>query len=149
MNRTNLVHPVTLLMALGLVGCADVPTSPSLDKDGSPSPSIHALAPTLTTVTKLTGALEDTPFSISYATLAAADENDSDGDAISFQLNALSSGTLTAGDGSASECRPKLSAGETWTWQADEHANGDIDAFTVEAVANGETSGTPFKSPSK
>ena len=146
MNRTNLVHPVTLLMALGLVGCADVPTSPSLDKDGSPSPSIHALAPTLTTVTKLTGAFEDTPFSISYATLAAAaDENDSDGDAISFQLNALSSGTLTAGDGSAVSAGQSLSAGETWTWQADEHANGDLDAFTVEAAANGETSGTPVQ----
>ena len=115
-------------------------------KDGSPSPSIHALAPTLTTVTKLTGAFEDTPFSISYATLAAAaDENDSDGDAISFQLNALSSGTLTAGDGSAVSAGQSLSAGETWTWQADEHANGDLDAFTVEAAANGETSGTPVQ----
>ena len=108
--------------------------------------SIHALAPTLTTVTKLTGAFEDTPFSISYATLAAAaDENDSDGDAISFQLNALSSGTLTAGDGSAVSAGQSLSAGETWTWQADEHANGDLDAFTVEAAANGETSGTPVQ----
>ena len=107
--------------------------------------SIHALAPTLTTVMKLTGAFEDTPFSISYATLAAAaDENDSDGDAISFVLSALSSGSLTAADGSVVSAGQSLSAGETWTWQADEHANGDLDAFTVEA-AKRRNSGTPVQ----
>ena len=64
---------------------------------------------------------------------------------LAFVLNALSSGSLTAGDGSVVSAGQSLSAGETWTWQADEHANGDLDAFTVEAAANGENSGTPVQ----
>src|SRR5204862_8004307 len=55
-------------------------------------------APTLTTVSTLAGATEDTPFTISYATLAAAaDEADVDGDALSFRVEAVSSGTFTKG----------------------------------------------------
>ena len=53
-------------------------------------------APTLTTILPLTGATEDTPFSITYAALvAASDVSDAEGDLISFRIESVNSGTLT------------------------------------------------------
>src|SRR5690606_27091660 len=52
--------------------------------------------PTLTTISTLTGASEDTPYPITYAALAAAaDEEDDVGSTISFRIEAVSTGTLT------------------------------------------------------
>src|SRR5206468_2899560 len=74
-------------------------------------------APTLTTVSTLAGATEDTPLTISYATLAAAaDEADVDGDALSFRVEAVSSGLLIHGGLPVSPGLTLLSSGENWVW---------------------------------
>jgi len=89
--------------------------------------------PMLTTISTLTGAKEDQSFTISYADLAtAANEADVDGQAIRFQIEGVSSGTLTSGT-------TKLSAGESLTWKPATDANGQaINAFTVKAVDSDE-----------
>ena len=145
MNRTNLVHPASIVMALALFGCGDSLEPPSLEQR-TQNISQSALAPTLTSVSNLTGAFEDTPFTITYdALLAASDAADDDADPISFQLKTLTSGTLKTGTGDAVVADQTLSTGEAWTWQGAEHANGNLDAFTIEALANGEASGTPVQ----
>ena len=59
-------------------------------------------APTLTAVSTLTGATEDTALTISYETLAgAANEADAEGTALSFRVEAVSTGTLEKGSGSS------------------------------------------------
>ncbi|MBI4661148.1 MAG: hypothetical protein HY735_20150, partial [Verrucomicrobia bacterium] len=74
-------------------------------------------APTLTTISSLTGATEDTPFTITYAALAAAaDEADADDDPISFRVEAVSTGTLTKGGSAVTPGTTLLSAGESLVW---------------------------------
>src|SRR4029453_18100695 len=91
-------------------------------------------APSLTTVSALSGGTEDTPFTISYATLAAAaDEADLDGDALSFRVEALSSGTLTKGGVAVTLGTTLLSSGESWVWTPPTNANGTLSAFTIKA----------------
>nr|WP_242521785.1 tandem-95 repeat protein [Motiliproteus sp. SC1-56] len=93
-------------------------------------------APTLTTITTLTGATEDTGFAISYADLAAAaNEADADGDTVNFRIEAISTGTLTHSVGGAVVAGTTLlEAGETLTWTPASNANGSaLNAFTVVA----------------
>lgn len=91
-------------------------------------------APTLTSISTLTSATEDTPFTISYATLAAAgDEADVDGDAISFRVEAVSTGTLTKGGVAVTPGSTLLSTGESLVWTPSANANGTLNAFTVKA----------------
>src|SRR5205085_2638756 len=92
-------------------------------------------APTLTTVSALTGATEDTAFTISYATLAgAADEADVDGNILSFRVEAVSSGTLTKGGVAVTPGTTLLSSGEDLVWTPATNVNGSaISAFTVKA----------------
>jgi uncharacterized protein YaeQ len=91
-------------------------------------------APTLTTVSTLTGATEDTALTVSYATLAAAaNEADVDGPSLSFQIEAVSSGTLTKGGAAVSAGTTLLSSGESLVWTPAANAHGTLNAFTVKA----------------
>ncbi len=91
-------------------------------------------APTLTTVSTLGGGSEDTEFTVSYETLsAAADESDVDGDALSFRIEAVSSGTLTMGGSAVVPGTTLIGSGENLVWTPALNAIGVLDAFTVKA----------------
>jgi diphthamide synthase (EF-2-diphthine--ammonia ligase) len=98
-------------------------------------------APTLTLIDTLTGGVEDQPVEITYAALAAAaNEADVDGDAISFRIELISSGTLTKWNAATSTWDPVLAgtttvgAGEKLQWTPAANVNGSaVDAFTVKA----------------
>jgi hypothetical protein len=100
--------------------------------------------PTLTAINTLTGAKEDQAFTISYQTLAdAANEADIDGQTLSFQVEAVSSGTtLKKGEQTVAK-GDTLSASDIVSlhWTPAKDATGVLDAFTVKAVdsAGGES----------
>ncbi len=90
--------------------------------------------PTLTSVSTLSGATEDTAYTITYADLAAAaDEADGENDAISFRIEAVSSGTLTKNSAAVTPGVTLLATGEELLWTPAANANGTLDAFTVKA----------------
>ncbi len=103
-------------------------------------------APTLTTISTLSLATEDTPFTISYATLAdAADEADVDGNAISFRIEAVSSGTLTKSGTAVTAGSTLLSTSESLVWTPASNANGTLAAFTVKAYDGTAASSTAIQ----
>ena len=90
--------------------------------------------PTLTTVNTIHGATKDTAFTITYETLAAAaDEDDADGDALSFVVQAVSSGTLTKGGVAVVPGTTTLAAGEELVWTPAAGVEGVFEAFTTVA----------------
>ena len=92
-------------------------------------------APTLTTVTTLTGATEDTALNIGYSALAAAaNEGDVDGDTLSFKIVAISTGTLTVNGAPATAGTTIVSSGDTLVWTPAANANGNLNAFTIVAT---------------
>ncbi len=91
-------------------------------------------APTLTTISTITGGAEDAAVTISYADLAAAaDEADVEGDALSFRVEAVSTGTLTKGGVSVTPGTTLLASGESLVWTPAANANGTLNAFTIKA----------------
>ena len=119
-------------------------------KTGSASIAISIttinVAPTLTTISTLPGATEDTPFTIDYATLlAASDAADGDGDPILFRVEAVSTGTLTKGGIAVIPGTTTLGTGESLVWTPDTDVNGVLDAFTVVASDGLLDSGTPVQ----
>lgn len=103
-------------------------------------------APTLTTVNTLTGATEDTLFTVSYATLAAAaNEADVDGDTLSYRVEAVSTGTLTKGGVAITPGATLLSTGESLVWTPAANAHGTINAFTIRAWDGALASGTAIQ----
>ena len=91
-------------------------------------------APALTSISTLTGATEDTAFTVAYTTLAAAaNETDLEGDVISFRIDGVSSGTLTKSGTAVSPGTTLLSLGESVVWTPAANANGTLAAFTVRA----------------
>ena len=91
-------------------------------------------APTLTTVATLTGAAEDTAFTVTYATLAAAaDEGDVNGDQVSFRIESVNGGSLTKGGAAVTAGITLLGPGESIVWTPANNANGVLGAFTVKA----------------
>jgi VCBS repeat-containing protein len=91
-------------------------------------------APTLTTVQAFARATEDTPFVISYDALAAAsDAADVDSPAVSFRIEAVTSGTLTKDGVEVIAGDTVLNAGEALVWTPAQDANGLLNAFTVTA----------------
>jgi hypothetical protein len=103
-------------------------------------------APTLTSVSTLTSATEDTAFTIPYATLAAAaNEADVDSSTLSFRVEAVSSGTLTKGGTAVTAGTTRLSTGEQWAWTPAVNANGTQAAFTVKAYDGSLTSSTAIQ----
>ena len=104
-------------------------------------------APTLTTVSTLTGATEDTAFTISHATLAAA-ANVADvdgGDTLSFRVEAVSTGTLTASGVAVVAGTTLLSTGQDLVWTPAANANGALNAFTIKAWDGTTTSATAIQ----
>ena len=103
-------------------------------------------APTLSGINTLTGAIEDTAYSISYSALAgAADEADIDGDGLSFRIEAVSTGTLTKGGTPVSSGNTMLASGETILWTPAPQANGTLNAFTVKAWDGAAASSSPVQ----
>jgi hypothetical protein len=100
-------------------------------------------APALTTVSPLTGATEDTPFTVSYASLAtAADESDLDGDPLSFRIEGVTTGELTKGGMAVVPGITRLSVGESLVWTPGPNVNSIINAFTIKAWDGSLTSNT-------
>jgi VCBS repeat-containing protein len=90
--------------------------------------------PTLTAITELTGSNEDLSTTITYDTLAAAaNDADADGDAISFRIETITTGTLTKGGVAVTEGSTTLGSGESLVWTPALDANGTLNAFTVKA----------------
>ena len=91
--------------------------------------------PTLTSVNTLTGAVKNTPFTISYATLNANSVGlfDADGDTISFQIEGVSSGTLTMNGNPVVPQSTVLGPGQSLVWTPPSNSLGPLDAFTVRA----------------
>jgi uncharacterized delta-60 repeat protein len=105
-------------------------------------------APTLSTLSTLTGASEDTGFTLTYAALAAAaNEADVDlGDTLSFRVEALSTGTLTKGGLAVVPGTTLLASGESLVWTPAPNANGSaLNAFTVVAWDGTAASATPVQ----
>jgi hypothetical protein len=92
-------------------------------------------APTLSAVTTLAGATEDTPLTITYAMLAAAaNEADAQGGDIAFRVESVTSGTLTKSGQVVQPGLTLLAPQEQWVWTPAAHANGTVAAFKVKAV---------------
>jgi hypothetical protein len=104
-------------------------------------------APTLTTVATLTGpasvplGIEDSDIIVSFPVLqAAANETDVDaGDAVDFQIIAVSSGTLAiraAGSGAAGTAavNQRFSSASELVWHPASNASGVLPAFTIKAI---------------
>jgi Ca2+-binding RTX toxin-like protein len=92
-------------------------------------------APTLSHVETLTGAVEETPFTITWNQLAAAaDAADAQGDAIGFRVEGVTSGTLTVGGVAVIPGTTVVREGESLTWTGGTDAAGTLDAFTIRAV---------------
>ena len=92
------------------------------------------VTPTLSSVSTLAGASEDTSFTINYSTLlAASDAADTDGDAIFFRIESISSGTLTKSGNPVVAGTTLLSTNESLVWTPAANVNGSIAAFTVKA----------------
>jgi len=105
---------------------------------------LHAAAPTLTSVSTLTGQPEDNETTISYSTLrTASNAADADNDTISFRIESVTAGTLRKNGSPVTAGTTTLSSGENLTWQPPQNANGTIAAFTVRALANGQLSAEP------
>ena len=95
-------------------------------------------APTLTKIEIISGQTEGAPIEISHTTIAAAaDEADVDGDAISFRVEAGSSGTLQIWNGSTwSAVVPGstlIAAGDKVLWTPADGSTGLQNAFTLRA----------------
>jgi len=93
----------------------------------------RAADPELTTISKLTGAVEDTAYEISYGDInSASDATDGDGDSIGFVLKS-SAGTIALGDDTPVTAGDVLESGDIWYWTPPQDANGDLVAFSVRA----------------
>ncbi|MGE5372490.1 MAG: Ig-like domain-containing protein [Solirubrobacterales bacterium] len=91
-------------------------------------------APALGAISTLAGGTEDTQYEISYANLfGASDAEDGDGDAISFRVEAVSTGSLTKGGSAVTLGTTTLSDTEKLVWTPASNANGTVNAFTVKA----------------
>ena len=103
-------------------------------------------APTLTSVATLQEFTEDTYKEITYATLAsAADDADVDGNSLSFKITTINSGSLQKWNGSNwtdATSDTTLAVNEKLQWKADLNANGQLDAFKVQAYDGAVSSGT-------
>ncbi|AFY82417.1 SBBP repeat-containing protein [Oscillatoria acuminata] len=90
-------------------------------------------APALSQITTLSGATQGLPFTISYEDLLnASDASDVEGDAITFQIAGITSGTFTKNGQSVTVGETELAAGESLIWYPDTMGNA-VPAFAVTA----------------
>ena len=125
------------------------------DVDGNPVAIILSNeAPTLTQFSSAVQTTdEDAEVEVTFADLAAAgDEADADGTVDGFVVKSVSSGTLRIGVDAASATaydaatNNRIDAAQHAYWTPDEHANGELGAFSVVAVDDaGEESPTPVE----
>ncbi|MDD4891499.1 MAG: discoidin domain-containing protein, partial [Phycisphaerae bacterium] len=102
-------------------------------------------APTLSAISTLPNAVEDSDFSITYDTLRiAANEVEPDGDSLSFRIESVTSGTLTKGGTAVTPGTTLLSStGDGLVWHPAADANGlALNAFTVKAYDGSLASST-------
>jgi VCBS repeat-containing protein len=91
-------------------------------------------APVLALVNPLSGGIEDTDYTITYAALAAAaDESDVDSSSVSFRIEGVTSGTLTRNGTAVVPGSTVLAVGESLSWRPALNANGLLEAFTIRA----------------
>ena len=91
-------------------------------------------SPQLTSVSNLSGGVEDTDYSISYEQLASAsDASDVDSTSLSFRVEKVSGGVLTKDGAPVILGTTLLGPGQTLVWRPAANANGVLDAFTVRA----------------
>ncbi|NCW79129.1 MAG: hypothetical protein EBV64_14480, partial [Oxalobacteraceae bacterium] len=96
--------------------------------------------PTLSTVSTLTGATEDTYFTISHTTLQnASNATDVETSPLSFRIEGITAGTLLdEGDGGSwtpvTAGTTVLISGRSLRWKAAAHAFGVLPAFTIKAT---------------
>ena len=106
-------------------------------------------APTLTAVNTLLGFTEDTYKEITYTDLTnAADEADVDSASLSFQIDAISSGSLqkwTNGAWVDAAAGVTISTGDKLQWKGALNANGELNAFTVKATDGALLSSTAIQ----
>jgi len=99
-------------------------------------------APTLSSISVLTGATEKVAYTIPYTNLkAASDAQDVDGNAIQFLITAVNSGTLTKNGTAVVPGVTTLSTGESLVWTPANTGNA-IPAFNVVATDGTATSAT-------
>ena len=102
-------------------------------------------APILTTISTLTGASEGIPYTITYATLAAAaNEADTEANAISFRIESVNSGTLTKNGVAVVAGITLLSAGESLVYTASNFGS-TLNAFAIKAFDGLLSSATPVQ----
>ena len=91
----------------------------------------------------VSGASEDTPFTITHAALAAAlDDADPNGDPLSFRIDSLLGGTLTKNGTPVTAGSTLIAPGESLVWTPPATVNGTRDAFTVTAYDGALSSAT-------
>lgn len=123
------------------VKIAEAPSTSGTQTTTTPTTSTTApvvitpnLVPTFTSLSALSGAVEDEDFTISYATLlAASNASDPEGTAVTFVVENVTTGTLTKAGFAAVPGSTTLSSGETLVWRAAADANGTLNAFTLKA----------------
>ncbi|MBE9128186.1 MULTISPECIES: S8 family serine peptidase [unclassified Coleofasciculus] len=99
-------------------------------------------APTVDAIASLTGATVNQPFTIAYSDLLnASNASDVEGDGISFQIEAVTSGTLTKNGQAIVPGVTTLTPTEELVWVADQ-AGESIPGFTVKAFDGSDTSVT-------
>ena len=107
------------------------------------NPIISNTAPTLTSISTLSGATEDTAYTISYDTLkAASNAADADSDPISFRVESITTGTLTKNGTAVTPRTTTLATGDNLVWTPAANANGELNAFTVKAYDGKDVSTT-------
>lgn len=107
------------------VSASDVPVNVKIDNS----------APTLSSVSTLTGAVEDTAFNISFPTLAGA-ANGADPDpfeTVNYLISSVTNGTLLINGSPVIAGSTVFHNGDTLTWTPPLNANGTVAAFTVKA----------------
>ena len=89
-------------------------------------------APTLTTISQIPGASQDTNFTLSYATLLAASDLADADDTPLFQIQTVSNGTLTKGGTAVTAGTTTLGPGaRAVVWHSNPGDAGNLTGFTV------------------
>ena len=96
--------------------------------------TVNNLAPSLTTISDLSGAFDNTDFTISYATLlAASNASDPAGGTLRFRVEAVNAGTLRKNGVLVTPGVTTLDVGESLAWRGAAGVTGLINAFSVRA----------------
>ena len=121
-------------LTLTLTGSGVTDTAGNVSGDATDSWQFNTLPPTLTTVSTLAGAVKNTAFTITYASLAAAaNEADVDGGLILFKVASVTTGTLTKNGTAVVAGTTTLAPGEELVWTPANNALGTLNAFKIRA----------------